>query len=439
MSEDTPKSSGVEEEPHIQEEDDGPEYEHSEVRKITLAVIAGVVFGGIATGVAFPTLPLLGDILGISAVMLGVILSANRIARLVMNTPAGQVIDSIGVRRPMIIGLFVQAFAPFLYTLGLHTPKGTFAVLPLVGEVSNPSVVFVLARCFWGLGSAFVIIGAFVIITRITTPSNRGKWVGYLRGGQSLGFPTGLVMGGAIADVFDAQAAFLTAGGLAMLAAFVAYLVIPEVESEAESRTGLRDIPRIVRDEPRILPVGLGNFIIRFMFAGVLLTTVVIYADAYGIQVSGLEAAGVGGVVMAIGVVVSGATTVVSGRISDGLDNRIAITMPAFAVLAAGFGVLAFYPTFSGILASTMMIGFGVGGTGPALLAYLGDISPGDRLGKLGGVYNVMGDIGLALAPLIAVPAVEDWFGYRATYIGCAVLTVACLVVVNLTLLRKGG
>ncbi len=432
MSEKSPDHSDVEA-PDDQED----EYSNSEIRKITLAVIAGVVFGGVATGVAFPTLPLLGDILGISAVMLGVILSANRIARLVMNTPAGQVIDSVGVRRPMIIGLFVQAFAPFLYVVGLHTPPGTFAVLPLVGEVSNPAVVFVLARCFWGLGSAFVIIGAFVIITRITTPSNRGRWIGYLRGGQSLGFPTGLVLGGAIADVFDAQAAFLTAGGLAMLAAFVAYLVIPEVESAADTRTGLRDLPRIIRDEPRVLPVGLGNFTIRFMFAGVLLTTVVIYADAYEIRLSSLEAAGVGGLVMGIGVITAGATTVVSGRISDGLDNRIAITMPALAVLAAGFGVLAFYPTFVGILVSTIMIGFGVGGTGPALLAYLGDISPGDQLGKLGGVYNVMGDIGLALAPLLAVPAVEDWFGYRATYVGCAVLTVLCLVIVNITLMRK--
>jgi len=437
LSERTPESSDDINGAEPPEKDEDGDYSSSEIRKITLAVIAGVVFGGIATGVAFPTLPLLGEILGISSIMLGVILSANRIARLVMNTPAGQVIDSVGVRRPMIVGLFVQGFAPFLYIAGLYTPRGTFAVVPLIGEVSNPALVFVLARCFWGLGSAFVIIGAFVIITRITTPSNRGKWVGYLRGGQSLGFPTGLVLGGAIADVFDAQTAFLTAGALAMLAAFVAYLVIPEVESEADTRTGLRDIPHIVRDEPRVLPVGLGNFLIRFMFAGVLLTTVVIYADAYGIRVSGFEAAGVGGVVMGIGVIVSGATTVVSGRISDGLDNRIAITMPALVVLAAGFGVLAFYPTFFGILASTVMVGFGVGGTGPALLAYLGDISSGDRIGKLGGVYNVMGDIGLALAPLIAVPAVEDWFGYRTTYLGCVALTVACLVVVNVTLLRK--
>ncbi|MDZ7688711.1 MAG: MFS transporter [Halobacteriales archaeon] len=431
------KSPDIPTEDGVTPDESEHEYPHSEVRKITLAVIAGVVFGGVATGVAFPTLPLLGDILGISAIMLGIILSANRIARLIMNTPAGQVIDSVGVRRPMIIGLFVQGFAPFLYIVGLHTPRGTFAVLPFIGDVSNPSIVFVLARCFWGLGSAFVIIGAFVIITRITTPSNRGKWVGYLRGGQSLGFPTGLVLGGAITDVFDAQTAFLVAGVLAIVAAFVAYLVIPEVESAADSRTTLRDIPRIIRDEPRVLPVGLGNFIIRFMFAGVLLTTVVIYADAYSIQVSGLEAAGVGGLVMGIGVIISGATTVVSGRISDGLDNRIVVTMPALAVLAVGFGVLAFYPTFLGILASTVMVGFGVGGTGPALLAYLGDISPGDRLGKLGGVYNVMGDVGLALAPLIAVPAVEDWFGYRTTYVGCALLTLACLVVVNVTLIRK--
>jgi len=98
-------------------------YSTAEIRTIALAVIAGVFFGGVATGVAFPTLPLLDEKLVISAIMLSLILSANRIARLFMNTPAGTIIDRVGARKPMIFGLFTQALAPFGYVIGLHTPR----------------------------------------------------------------------------------------------------------------------------------------------------------------------------------------------------------------------------------------------------------------------------------------------------------------------------
>ncbi|MDY7083275.1 MAG: MFS transporter [Halobacteria archaeon] len=406
------------------------------VGKVALAVIAGIFFGGVGTGVAFPTLPLLDDVLGISAVMLGVILSANRVSRLVMNTPAGQIIDSMGARRPMIAGLFVQGFAPFGYVAGLHTPRGVFVTLPLFGEVSNPSVVFTLSRLFWGVGSAFVFIGAFAIITHITTQSNRGKWTGYMRGGQSLGFPTGLVVGGIMTDVFDIQTAFLTAGGLTMFAAVVAFFVIPDVRSSGSGRAGLLELPAVIRNEPRVIPIGVGNFTVRFLFGGVLLTTLVKYADAYTIDFSLLSAAGVSGVVMGAGILTSSGTTVISGRVSDLLENRVLITVPAFLFLALGFGALAYLPSFFGILGSVILIGVGMGGSVPVLLAYLGDISSSDDLGKMGGVYNVFGDIGLSLGPLLAVPAVTNWFGYRTTYVACSLLVVACMVVVNIPLVR---
>lgn len=409
----------------------------SDVRPVALAVIAGVFFGGVGTGVAFPTLPLLDDLLGISALMLGFILSANRIARLVMNTPAGQVIDSVGVRRPMILGLFVQGIAPFGYVLGLHTPRGVLLVLPGIGEVSNPSVVFVFSRVFWGVGSAFVFIGAFAIITHITTRRNRGTWTGYMRGGQSLGFPTGLVVGGLIADLFSIQTAFLTAGLLTMFAAVVAFSVIPEISSHDTDTTSLADIPGMVRREPRVLPIGLGNFTVRFLFGGVLLTTVVKYASAYDISFSLLSATGISGVVMGAGILTSSAATVVSGRFSDNLNNRVVVTVPSLLVLAIGFVGLAYYPTFQGLMASVVLIGLGTGGTAPALLAYLGDISPAGEVGRMGGVYNVFGDIGLSLGPLLAIPMVVSWSDYHRTYLLCSVLTVATLLIVNAALLRE--
>jgi MFS family permease len=410
--------------------------DHS-VRTVAIAVTAGVFLGGVATGVAFPTLPLLDRLLGISAVMLGVILAANRIARLVMNTPAGQVIDERGARRPMIAGLFVQGLAPFGYVVGLYTPPVDLATLPVVGTVSAPGLVFVLARAFWGVGSAFVFVGAFAIITGVTTEETRGTWVGYMRGGQSLGFPAGLVVGGVLTDVFDVQTAFLTAGTLALIAGAVAFVVLPDVRAAAGARVPLRELPALARSTPGVVPIGVANGTIRLLFGGVLLTTAVKYAAELRLEVGVLTAAGVSGLVMGGGVVVASASTVISGRLSDRVERRAVVTLPAFALLAAGFAALALVPSFVGVAAGVALVGAGTGGSGPALLATLGDIAPTGETGKFGGLYNVFGDIGLSIGPLVAFPAVAA-VGYGATYLACAGLAVGCLLLVNATLLGAG-
>jgi MFS family permease len=406
-----------------------------DVRTVAIAVTAGVFLGGVATGVAFPTLPLLDRVLGISAVLLGVILAANRIARLLMNTPAGSVIDSVGARKPMIAGLFVQALAPFGYVAGLYTPPVELGVVPVVGSVSAPGLVFVLARACWGVGSAFVFVGAFAVITHVTDREDRGRWTGYMRAGQSLGFPTGLVVGGVLADLFDVATAFLTAGTLAMLAGVIGLLVLPDVTPSGTGRTPLSRLPALVRSVPGVLPIGLANGAIRLLFGGVLLTTAVKYAAVLGLEFDALGAAGVTGLVMGAGVLASSTATVVAGRVSDRLDRRELVTLPAFGVLAAGFTTLALTPSLRGMFGGVLLVGVGVGGAGPVLLAALGDRSPAGSEGKFGGVYNVFGDVGLSLGPLVAFPAVTA-VGYETTYLACAGVAVACLLGVNATLLR---
>lgn len=412
-------------------------HDHS-VRAIALAVTAGVFLGGVATGVAFPTLPLLDQYLGISAALLGFILSANRIARLVANTPAGNVIDRVGPRRPMIVGLFVQGLAPFGYVLGLNVPRVDLFVLPAVGVVSFPALVFIGARVFWGLGSAFVFIGAFAIITGVTDQSNRGRWTGYMRAGQSMGFPTGLVVGGIVADVFDITTAFLAAGTLALAAGVLGWYVLPDVQpNRTDGRTPrLRDLPETVRSLPGVLPIGLANAGVRLLFGGVLLTTAVQYADYLGLTIGTLTAAGVSGLVTGLGVVASAGATVVSGRVSDTVDSRAVVTLPGFALLAAGYALLALSGNLPGVTVGIVLVGAGTGAVGPALLATLGDIAPGDELGRLAGVYNVFGDIGLSVGPLAALPIAEA-VGFTATYLACAGVAVACLLLMNATLLKS--
>lgn len=416
---------------------DAESYSSREIRTVALAVIGGIFFGGVATGVAFPTLPLLDERLLLSTVLLSVILSANRVARLFMNTPAGTIIDRVGARTPMILGLFTQALAPFGYIAGLYAPEVVLGTAPGIGPLTLPGLVFVLSRLFWGIGSAFVFIGAFATVTYVTTSTNRGRWIGYLRGGQSLGFPTGLVLGGLLTDAASMDVAFLTAGALALTAGVVATLVLPDVHGGAEGETArLRDVPALVRGRPIVLLIGYGNFTLQFLWGGVILATLARYANDHGLALSLLEAAGISGVVMAVGVLVSGAMTVVSGRLSDLVADRTLVTVPAFVSMGAGFLVVAHVPTLEALFGAIVLVGAGMGAAAPALLAILGDLTPGDELGRIGSVYNVMGDVGLSLGPLVALPAVEA-IGFRWTYTLCGALVLGCLLVVSLPLLRN--
>jgi MFS family permease len=393
------------------------------VRYVVASLVAGVFFGGVGGGVAFPTLPTLGPVLGITPLVVGLILSINRFTRLVMNTPAGQILDRVGTRRPMIAGFVVQGLVPFGYVLGLHADR-----LPV-----GSATVFLTSRACWGIGSAFVFVGAFSTITHVTTPANRGTWIGYMRGGQSLGFPTGLVLGGVLTDVYGYAVAFGVAGSAGLLAAVVAFLVLPDVSPDIEA-SPLRDLPGIVRADLRIASVGTVNLVVRFVFAGVLLSTVVLYARDANVTIGLLSSTGVSGVVMAVSVLGASGATILAGRYSDHLSNRARVAIPALGVLAVGFTLLAFVPTLLGILVAVALIGIGVGGSNPPLMAYLGDISPADDVGKLGGVYNVFGDLGSTLGPVLALPLVAR-IGYTAEYLACALLALGVAVLVFRTLL----
>lgn len=412
----------------------GDEWTDAEVRRVAVGVLVAVGTGGLATGVAFPALPLLDRYLELSAVMIGLVLSANRIVRLVVNTPAGQLIDRIGARRPMIAGLFCQAVAPFGYVLGLSASTATIATVPGVGPLSPSSLAFLAARSVWGVGSALVFLGAFATITHVTEQGNRGRWMGFYRGFQSLGFPTGLLAGGYLLDVVGPATGWLVAGVLGLVGGGVAVAVVPDVQAETDTRARLREVPAMLRREPRLLPLSLGGFLVRVLWSGVILATAAKYAAFLEVALLGFGAAALGNYLLSAGRLLSSGTTVVSGRLSDAVDDRVLLTVPGLLAFAGGFAVLALLPSLLGLVVGNLLIGLGNGGTRPVLLAALGDFSRSDEVGRSGGVYRVFGDVGSSLGPLLAVPAVDVWLGYETTYLLCVALALSCILLFAVTL-----
>jgi len=189
-------------------------------RRVVLAVIASTFFVGFGGGVVFPILPNLGSVLAISPFVVGVILSANRFARILANAPAGALVDRIGTRTPMIGGLVIEALAVFGYVVALQLPM--------------PEVWFILARLTWGLGSAAVFATAYTIAADVSEGDSRGTDMGVVRGGITLGFPAGLVLGGVVSDLYSVAAAFLLAGGFAMFASVIAFLSIRPIHVKCD-------------------------------------------------------------------------------------------------------------------------------------------------------------------------------------------------------------
>ncbi len=341
------------------------------LRYVAVSLTVGVFFAGVAGGVAYPTLPQLGTVLGISPVVVGLILATNGVKRLLVNAPAGSLFDRVGSRKPMLAGFSVLALVPFGYALGMNPGS-----IPL-----SASAVFLLSRAAWGVGTALATVGGFATITHVTTSANRGRWLGYVTGAFGFGLPVGLVVGGVVADARGISDAVLLAGALGVLSTLLAVALLPDLTPAVEQPLGLGAIPGIVRTDHRVPVVGTVTAAGRFL-TGVFLSTVVLYAAEHGITLGGFSETAVSGVVLAVSVVCASASNVTVGRYSDTVENRIGVVLPALVVVGVGFVLVASVPTLAGITVGVAIAGLGGGAVGPPSLAYLGDISPDENVGK---------------------------------------------------------
>ena len=388
------------------------------VRYIAGSFAAAVFLPSVAGGISFPAIPRLELVLGLSLAVVGLILSTADGVRLLSNTPLGSLIDRIGTRSPLIVGFFLLTVAKFGLALGMNP-----------GPVSvDPAVVFIASQAAAGLGAALVLVGGYAMITDITTPENRGRWLGYMFGSYGLGFPVGLVVGGVVADVYSIREAFLLGGVVSLVSIPVILAFVPDRSPEIDPDGGIRAIPSLIRADRRLAALGTVNCIISFL-SRAFLTTVVVFTAELGLEIGTLGNMGVTGVMLALVTLAAAGSTMVAGRYSDSFDDRIHLVLPSLGIMAVGFMTVAMVPTLVGIVIGGVVAAVGGGAVGPVLKAYLGDISPPEDVGKLGGAYNVFGDIGSILGPIVALPAASR-MGFDAVYFGCAGLGVIAAVIV---------
>jgi len=376
------------------------------------AVIVSTFFIGFGGGVVFPILPNLGKLLGISPLVVGIILSANRFSRLFANAPAGALVDRIGTRTPFIAGMFVQSIGTVGYVVALAMPL--------------PEVWFLFARVLWGVGSALVFATAFTIAADVSGGDSRGANMGLIRGGVLFGFPTGVVLGGLVSEVWGNAAAFAVAAVLAGVATLVAHALVPETHIEDEPRRSVK--PWAVNTSTPALTVGLVNFAIFFVYIGALFATLVLFLAANDISLFGFGPQASSGLFMAVTVLSAGAFMFLGGYVTDRRQSRVPTLVLFLVVTFVGFLLLASADSVVTLTVACIFVGAGQGGTSGPLMALLADLTPADEMGRAVGTNNVFGDIGGGLGPVVSLPLV-DVVGFWPVYLVCAFLPLGAVAV----------
>jgi MFS family permease len=382
-----------------------------------IAVLAFI--GGLGGGLVFPIIPALGLQLGIPAFMVGLILSANRISRLIFNVPAGHLISRLGPRLTLGGALFVESVGVLSYSAALHFGNAMWWLLA--------------GRAVFGIGTAFLFVGGQAFALSLSVKADRGRQISTVRVAMSAAMPAGLVIGGILADRFSDDAAFLTGAAITFLGALLAIVLLPRFAATAVDDTG-NPIPRggfaTLRNSPGFPFIAAAwgfNLLVFLTVQGVLLATLVILVQKRQIYLFGMQAQGTSGLLMAILIACSALVAFYIGHAIDRMAWRSTLIAPSLVVLASGFVLVGMAPSLALLILGTILIGLSYNGVTLPMMALLGDVTRKSEHGPAVGFYQLFGDIGGTIGPIAGIE-IGVRAGLGPLYEGVAALLVLAIL-----------
>ena len=382
---------------------------------VTLCVMLGL-------SMVAPILPTYAESFQVSYVLVGFVISAFAVTRMILDMPAGLLSRRYEKRKIMIIGLLLIVTSSIL------------------AGVAPSYLVLVIARMIEGSGSALYVTAATVFLAQISGEKKRGKYMSLYMGMLLLGSIFGPTFGGYLADIYDIHAPFF-AYALVAGSGMIPTLFLPRLNNSGntnisfEPRMTLQDM-RQVLSYPSFLLAGFATFSLFFIRTGVRSTLVPLFAA----NNLGLDSTAIG-LILTFGGIATAITMVPMGSISD----RIGRKLPLILCLLLTAGITLMIPSSNNLVSlsiSLVIYGAFIGISGP-LAAYVTDLSPQDKLEISMGLYRMIGDLGFVIGPLFLgyvadITATQVVGAEHSGLIGLEPFAVACvlLIISGLLLLK---
>ncbi len=418
------------------------------IRTLALPFYLPAALAAIGKGMIMPVIPLFARSFGAGVGTAGAMVGMLPLGAIIANIPAGYLVERIGRRNAMLLGIAAEALFIVL--------AATTRSIPL------------LAVTLMAAGAAHSVtdIARLSLFRQIVPQSHRGRAIALLGGEFRLGGSAGPIFGGFIASVLGFRAAFIADASVLAVAFLATLLWLPA--SLGSPATGARRVPIGDRAaDDRRSPVGaeaaaeataahpngdLTPGIATSVLAGIrrslhilrtrwkvfataclaifLLSLVRIgrqsifplWGEAIGIDVAQI------GLIFGIMNGVELALFYPAGMVMDRFGRK-ATAVPCMSILGAALFFLPFVGSFGGFAIVAIAAGLG-NGTGAGINMTLStDFAPADRPGEFIAIWRTLSDSGSVAGPTI-VGLVAASFGLAAApaVIGAAGLAGALIM-----------
>ena len=371
---------------------------------LVLGVVAFFVMVGF--GVVVPVLPVYAQSFGVDHVLVGAVLSAFALMRLVSSPFVGRMIDLAGERVVLGAGIGIVALSSGLAGVAADYPQ------------------LLLLRGLGGIGSAMFTISAMTLLLASTPPHRRARSIGFYQGGFLVGGMAGPAIGGVLSTVSLTAPFFFYAATLAVAGLVGVVLLRPggrEAAVTGEPPTPLREVLRDVRFRAACVASfaqGWSSLGVRSALVPVLVVEVLRGPTAWT------------GILFAVAAVAQTVALAPASRYVDRVGRRPAV-IGSFAVAAVSLAAVPFAPHVVVLGALLAVYGVATAFMGTAPAALVGDAA-GARGGRPVAIFSMCSDVGAIAGPLVAGLLVDS-FSYGVAFgVAAALLAAASLAAVRI-------
>ena len=363
-------------------------------------------------GIVAPIIPVFAQSFEVSAFAASSVISVFALMRFVSAAPSGWLVNKIGERSVLWIGLSIVAVSSAL------------------AGVSQSFEQLILLRGIGGTGSAMFTVSSMSLLLRTVDSAHRGRAASTYQGGFLFGGLAGPAVGGLIVG-FSIRAPFFVYAATLTAAALTAYFALPKglghPTKDATQATELQEPAMELRAALKFraywtalvvnLSSGMTSFGLRSALIPLFVVSVLQKSPAtssYGFLATSI---------------VQASLLMPAGRMTDTKGRKPSMIIGSLALVAAML-CLVISETLVGFYGAMIAMGIGAAFLGGAPSAVVGDIVDGKKGGPVVATYQMMSDLGIVAGPLLFGYLADTTGGFELPFLASLLVATATSVLV---------